>query len=153
VSTDRRWELLAAVQEASRISVGRTVAFQHAVATRLGITPTDLNCLNILQLAGPMTAGQLAEQVGLTRGGAITTALDRLERAGLIERERDPNDRRRTIIRHTHHAVDQIAPLMPGDIWDELYARYTDDQLRTVLDFTERSSATVQILTDRLAET
>lgn len=153
MSTDRRAELLAAVQEASRVSVGRTVAFQHAVATRMGIGPSDLNCLNILQMAGPMTAGQLAEQVGLTKGGAITTALDRLERAGLVERERDPADRRRTIIRHTRRAVDEIAPLMPGDIWAELYARYTDDELRTVLDFTERSSGTVQTLIDRIAQT
>lgn len=153
MSTDHRADLLAAVLEASRVSVGRTVAFQHAVATRLGISPTDLNCLNVLQMTGPMTAGQLAEQVGLTKGGAITTALDRLERAGMVERERDPADRRRTIIRHTQRAVDQVAPLMPGDIWAELYARYNDDELRTVLDFTERSSAAVQNLIDRIAQT
>ncbi|MFD1047240.1 hypothetical protein ACFQ1S_17640, partial [Kibdelosporangium lantanae] len=59
----------------------------------------------------------------------------------------------RTIIRHTQRAVDQVAPLMPGDIWAELYARYNDDELRTVLDFTERSSAAVQNLIDRIAQT
>jgi DNA-binding MarR family transcriptional regulator len=153
MSTDKRVELLAAIQEASRVSVGRTVSFQQAVATRLGISSSDLNCLNVLQMTGPMTAGQLAEQIGLTKGGAITAALDRLERAGMIERERDPNDRRRTIIRHTQHAVDVIAPLMPGDVWADLYDRYTDDELRIVLDFTERSGATVQALIDRVSRT
>jgi DNA-binding MarR family transcriptional regulator len=153
VSTDNRAELLAAIQEAARVSAGRGVFFHQAVATRMGITTSDLNCLNLLQMAGPLTAGQLAEQVGLTKGGAITAALDRLERAGLIERERDPADRRRTIIRHTQEAVDRIGPLMPGDVWQDLYDRYTDDELRLVLDYTERSSETVRILIERLADT
>jgi DNA-binding MarR family transcriptional regulator len=152
VSTDRAG-LVAALQEASRVSAGRGVSFHQAVATRLGVTTSDLNCLNLLQMNGPMTAGRLAEKVGLTKGGAITAALDRLEEAGLVERERDPADRRRTIIRHTQLAVDRIAPLMPGDVWADLYARYTDDELRTVLDYTERSSETVRMLIERISST
>jgi DNA-binding MarR family transcriptional regulator len=150
VSTDDRGKLLSAIEEAARVSAGRGVAFHQAVAARLGINTSDLNCLNLLQMAGPLTAGQLAERVGLTKGGAITAALDRLERAGLIERERDLADRRRTIVRHTPEAMDRIGPLMPGDIWADLYGRYTDDELRLVLDYTERSSETVRILTERL---
>ncbi|TCO65175.1 MarR family winged helix-turn-helix transcriptional regulator [Actinocrispum wychmicini] len=153
MSTDNRAGLLAAIQEASRISVSRTVSFQQAVAARLGIGSSDLNCLNLLQLAGPMTAGKLAEEIGLTKGGAITAALDRLERAGMIERERDPADRRRIIIRPTQRVIDLVGPLMPADVWENLYDRYTDDELRVVLDFTERSSATVQTLIDRVSST
>lgn len=148
-----RSELLAAIEDAARISAGRGVHFHQAVAAKLGITTSDLNCLNILQLAGPLTAGQLADQAGLTKGGAITTALDRLEQAGLIERERDPADRRRMIIRHTQLAMDRIAPLMPVDPWREVYGHFTDAELRIVLDYTERSSEAARICIEKLSDT
>jgi DNA-binding MarR family transcriptional regulator len=152
VSSERHAEVVAALQAASRISVGQTVRFQGAVAARLGIHPTDLNCLNLLQLHGPLTAGQLAEHAGLTKGGAITAALDRLERAELVVRERDAGDRRRIVVRLRPEAVERVAPMMPGEHWDEMYARYSDDELALVLDFTERSTALLQRLIDRLGQ-
>ena len=151
MSSERHVEVVTALQAASRISVTRTVRYQEAVAARLGIHPTDLNCLNLLQLHGPLTAGQLAEQVGLTKGGAITAALDRLERAELVARERDPGDRRRLVVRVRPEAIERVAPMMPGDVWDEMYADYSDDELALVVEFTERSNALVQRLTDRLS--
>ncbi len=45
-----------------------------------------------------ISASRLAELSGLT-SGAITGVLDRLERAGLLRREADPTDRRRTLVR------------------------------------------------------
>ncbi len=44
-----------------------------------------------------MTAGRLAEVTGLTTG-AITGVVDRLEKAGLVRRERDDDDRRKVFI-------------------------------------------------------
>jgi len=66
-------------------------------AERIGINVTDLNCLNIVALAGPMTAGELARATGLTTA-SITGVLDRLEDGGFVRRERDPKDRRRVIV-------------------------------------------------------
>src|SRR4029077_2451814 len=66
-------------------------------AERIGINVTDLNCLNIVALAGPMTAGELARATGLTTA-SITGVLDRLEDGGFVRRERDPKDRRRVIL-------------------------------------------------------
>ncbi|MDH2428905.1 MarR family transcriptional regulator [Sphaerisporangium sp. TRM90804] len=43
---------------------------------------------------GPMASGELAEPAGLTHG-ALTVAVDRLERAGFAERVRDPAERMR----------------------------------------------------------
>jgi DNA-binding MarR family transcriptional regulator len=144
--------LIEALQTASRVSVSQTVFFHQVVAARLGVHTTDLTCLNLLELHGPLTAGQLADKAGLTKGGAITAALDRLEAAGLVTRDRDPGDRRRLIVRVPPEAVERIAPMMPGDVWAELYARYSDKELALVLDFTERSSALVQRLIERSAE-
>ena len=52
-------------------------------AERIGINVTDLNCLNIVALTGPMTAGDLARATGLTTA-SITGVLDRLEQSGFI---------------------------------------------------------------------
>src|SRR2546430_15462544 len=60
-------------------------------AERIGINVTDLNCLNIVALAGPVTAGELAPATGLNTA-AITRALDRLEDGGLLPREPRPQD-------------------------------------------------------------
>ena len=152
MSSEGRERLLRGLHEAQRASVGQSVLFHHAVAARVGINATDLNCLNVLEMHGPLTAGQLAEHTGLTRGGAITAAIDRLEGAGLLARERDPGDRRRIIVRLLPEAVARIAPLMPSDVWDELCADYADDQLALVLEFTRRSNKIVQGLVERLAE-
>lgn len=52
--------------------------------------------LGALRRHGPpyrRSPGQLAEEMGLS-SGAMTNRLDRMESAGLIRRQRDPNDRR-----------------------------------------------------------
>ena len=59
----------------------------EAVALQFGLNRTDLRCLGILYRRGRVTAGELAEESGLTPG-AITTVLDRLERGGYANRVR-----------------------------------------------------------------
>src|SRR4051812_23729302 len=77
---------------------GLAASFFRAAAAQLGMTVTDLQVIDILERTGPATAGQLADLSGLTTG-AITGILNRLEEAGLIRRERDPNDGRKVIVR------------------------------------------------------
>ena len=62
-----------------------------------GLNRTDLRCLGILYRRGRTTAGELAEETGLTPG-AITTVLDRMEKGGYANRVPDPADRRRILI-------------------------------------------------------
>jgi len=76
----------------------RAALFQEAAAEHLGLNVTDLRCLAIAHAEPGMSASRLAELSGLT-SGAITGVLDRLERAGLLRRESDPADRRRTLVR------------------------------------------------------
>lgn len=54
--------------------------------------------MDIITRYQPMTAGKLADYCGLTTG-AITGLVDRLERAGFVQRERDNEDRRRVYIK------------------------------------------------------
>jgi len=115
----------------------KTVLFHHHLAARLGLSVTDLKCLDLLRAAEvPLTAKNLADLIGLT-GGAITGVADRLEAAGFVERVRDPEDRRRWELRPVPGRQAEVfslfAPL--GDAIAELAARYDDDQLDAITSF------------------
>ncbi|MEM9514040.1 MAG: MarR family transcriptional regulator [Actinomycetota bacterium] len=69
-------------------------AFERAASRALDINRSDLQALNALE-HGPLSHGALAERLDLT-AGTVTTLVDRLERAGYVERHPDPTDRRRT---------------------------------------------------------
>ena len=114
-----------------------TARFDQAVADAAGVNRTDLRCLDVLRREGPVTAGRLAAATGLT-SGAMTTALDRLERAGLARRVRDAGDRRRVLAEITPLA-EQAAARFYGEHMayaERLYARYTQAQLELLLEFT-----------------
>jgi DNA-binding MarR family transcriptional regulator len=71
----------------------QAVLISDLVAARVGLNSSDLECLDLLYLAGATTAGRLAAHTGLT-SGATTAVIDRLERAGFVHRRRDRSDRR-----------------------------------------------------------
>jgi DNA-binding MarR family transcriptional regulator len=56
---------------------------------------------------GPQTIGQLAQGLGISQGWA-SRVVDELERAGYVERERDPADRRMVRVRLTPMAVERV---------------------------------------------
>jgi MarR family transcriptional regulator, organic hydroperoxide resistance regulator len=86
-------DLMRAGRENSRLSM----VFRYAIAERLGLTVSDLECLDFLADVGSATAGQVAERTNLTTG-AVTSMLRRLQQAGWVTAERDPADRRRVIV-------------------------------------------------------
>jgi len=109
-------------------------------AERIGINVTDLNCLNIVALTGPMTAGELARQTGLTTA-SITAVLDRLEQGGFVRRERDPKDRRRVIVSlNPGPGLREIGPTFGPLVraWRAAAASYSDEELRLLLGFQRR---------------
>ena len=99
MSSRRRAALEAALDDQMRDSASRSVMLHQAITARLGLNSTDLKCLDLARNEPSLTAGRLAELTGLSPS-AITTVLDRLERAGVIERHRDPADRRKVTIRN-----------------------------------------------------
>lgn len=106
----------------------------------LGVNRSDARCLDILDQHGSMTAGELAEASRLTTG-AITAVIDRLERAGLAQRVPDPSDRRRVLVELTPRAYELSTELMVEPmiaLWHPLAGRYSDEELRLILDFTRQ---------------
>ncbi len=144
-------EVFAALLDEIRRSQTATARYDQAVADALGLNPTDMSCLDHLQREGPVTAGRLAEKTGLT-SGAMTAALDRLERSGYAQRVHDPGDRRRVLVQLTAK-VAEIDSFYAGhaSLSEQLYQRYTLDQLELLLrfvrdgrEFNERHAAEVE---------
>jgi DNA-binding MarR family transcriptional regulator len=96
----KREQLISEVREAFRLNGQAGDVMDQAAAEFLGIHRTDSRLLDVLQMAGRMSAGELA-RAGHLSPGAVTAALDRLERAGYVRRVRDENDRRRVLVEVT----------------------------------------------------
>ena len=99
----------------------------EAVAAQHGLNRTDLRCIGILYRRGRVTAGELAEESGLTPG-AITTVLDRMERNGYANRVADPSDRRRVMVTSTA-ATRELGARVYGEV--ELAGRAQLEQVDT----------------------
>lgn len=141
-------------QVGERLSTA-VVLFHSAVAERLGLNVTDWKCASILWREGPCNPSRLAEITGMSTA-ATTQVIDRLERAGIVRRERDPVDRRRVVL-HPVSNPDFSAKLQEvfaglGRSMTEVMAGYSMEQLATILDFIEKTSAVLERETVRLRQ-
>lgn len=134
-----RVERLLGLERAVRRTTGQSTMISEAISSRFGLSSSDLECLDLVCAEGAMTAGQLAEASGLS-SGAITGVVDRLERAGYVSRERDPEDRRRVVVQVQPLADERIGPcyeaLQQG--FFEVCSDYDDEQLAMLEDFFQR---------------
>jgi DNA-binding MarR family transcriptional regulator len=115
----------------------------QALAARSGMNMTDLQCVTLLTATGPMTAGRLAEEMGLTTG-AITGLINRLEQAGYVRREKDTADGRRVVIQPVMEALSRVdVGVLVGqdDTLPDLLEDFDDDELATVLKLMRKSNA------------
>ena len=143
----------AALMRAMRLSGAQGGLLTQAVAARIGLHPTDLECLDVINLNGAATAGELARASGLTTG-AITGVIDRLERAGYVARERDPADRRRVIVRSHAAASQRVGPFYAGlaQRMAALCAGYDAASLDLLLGFFTGATEILRDETERLRD-
>ncbi|MBS1964987.1 MAG: MarR family transcriptional regulator [Chloroflexi bacterium SZAS-1] len=113
--------------------------FRNAMSEWAGLNVTDMECLRLLFSKGVATPSELARQTGLT-SGAATAMLDRLEKAGLIVRQPNPNDRRGTLITPAASAAEKAASWFASarTAQDELISRYSEHELEIIADVFER---------------
>lgn len=114
----------------------------QAIAKRIGIAPVDLECLDMILLAGPVTAGQIMEHTNLT-SGAVTGLIDRLAKKGYVERATDPQDRRKVIVRIVPEAVRPIENLFVpmAERSAALMRQYSAEELDLIAGFVEKGTA------------
>lgn len=119
--------------------IAGVIIFNQSAADRLGIDLTACQCLNILQMQGAISAGQLAQLTGLTTG-AITGVIDRLEKARFVRRVKDPKDRRKVILEPISDRQAEIDRIYadPARMTTMLMENYADPELAIVLDFFTR---------------
>jgi DNA-binding MarR family transcriptional regulator len=130
-----RADLAAAIGREARLQQNATDAVDEVFAQFLGVNRTDVRVLDLLDLHGPMTAGELADRAGVTTG-AVTAILDRLTGAGYLRRVRDDADRRKVYVELTEEATriasEFYAPIATRGT--EMLMRHSVDDLRTILD-------------------
>lgn len=122
MSRERKRELGVELLRLARAHEAANDAFDEVACQKLGINRTDLRCLNIVHNnEGAMTAGRLAELGGLTTA-AVTSILDRLERAGYARRLRDEKDRRQVFVELTPVLAERAEPIW-GPLGKEAMAK------------------------------
>jgi DNA-binding MarR family transcriptional regulator len=150
--TQSRQELLDEVAMAVGGFRTATDIVDEAVAGAFAVNRTDLRLIQALQVAGQLTAGQLASSVGLSPA-ATTTAIGRLVAAGHATRTRNERDRRQIIVSLTPSALeigDQAFGVMV-QAGRGVLRRYTREELLVILDFMRRAREVEITHVDKLA--
>jgi MarR family transcriptional regulator, lower aerobic nicotinate degradation pathway regulator len=107
-----------------------------------GVHPYHYAILLVLDTGSADTQGSIADALGYDRG-QLVGLLDELEELGLVERERDPNDRRRHLVRMTPGGTRMLGRL-------RALARKNEDEFLEPLSDGERAELHRLLL--RLAE-
>lgn len=125
-------------KEAVRASQTATDLFDETLTQFLGINRTDGRCLDLIDRRGRVSAGQLANDSGLTTG-AVTAVIDRLEAAGYVRRIRDTLDRRKIWVELTEDTRNITARIFGHyeKTGPMMMARFTPDQVRAILEYLE----------------
>jgi DNA-binding MarR family transcriptional regulator len=114
---------------------------REVLTAALGAAMADLRCLDLVFRHGPLHAGRLARMLGLTPG-SVTALVDRLVRAGYVQRTPDPTHGRRVLIVPTERAARTVTELLRERLAEahaEL-ADFTDAELDAIVRFV-RSAA------------
>lgn len=121
---------------------------QHALRMTLkpyGITETQYNSLRILRGAGAhgLTCAEIGERL-VSQDPDITRLLGRLERQGLVRRERGAKDRRVVLTKITGAGLDRLKETDPvvNSTVNTLLAHLSRAELRTLIDLLERARLT-----------
>ena len=133
-SSDRqpvRDELVRAADAGGRALSTAAVLYHSTLAGLSGLSPADWKALELIQRLGPVTAGVLARESGLTPA-SVTALITRLERKGYARRVPNPADGRSVLVE-----------MVPGrleaglGVFDDflrslhaLYEEFSDDELR-----------------------
>ena len=137
----------ASLEHEAILGLLRTAAIvDHANEEALrsfGVTATQYNVLRILRGAG--ANGLCGREIGermITRVPDVPRLLDRLEKAKLISRERDANDRRHVTARITAKGRELLDEIGTVSSVENRFKQLSKDQLRALIDALDTIRAT-----------
>ena len=147
----RRQRSSAQVRESLRELRIQLSLLNYRIGSQLDLKDVDLDCLDILDVYGPLSPSALARRAGL-HPATMTGVLDRLERGGWIARDRDASDRRAVVVRILS---DRYAELMRfyspmNRSMNKILAKYSDSELEAIADFMGRTVDAGRSATDEL---
>ena len=141
MSSPNDLKLVESLNREVRRFIAGAILFNLKVAAEVGLNGTDMQCLNLLELQGSATPGEMARWALLTTGG-VTVVLDRLEKAGYVRRAPNPQDRRSSIVRpvaakfrklHAHYRSKAEALM-------RVLSTYDENKLQLIMDFFTRAN-------------
>jgi DNA-binding MarR family transcriptional regulator len=110
-----------------------------------GLTGPQLLIMQIVYDEGPLTAGALAKSVSLSQA-TVTSILDRLEKKGYLQRERDLEDKRKvwiTLSSTGKNALKQ-APTLLQESFINSFSELKDWEQSLILSSLQRVAAMMQ---------
>ena len=128
--------------EPYRRYLSAVVQFHVVAAAEVGLAGTDFQAVNLLDVDGPLTSGELAHRLALSTS-AVTRLVDRLVAAGWARRVPDESDRRLVRVEVTAQLPDRLgraveavrAPI------GKLVVSLTDSQREGLLAYLEVAAA------------
>jgi DNA-binding MarR family transcriptional regulator len=142
MSSPNHAQLRETVIRCLREFIAGSIIYNQQIADRVGLRLTDMQCINVLDLMGPSTPGELARSTGLTTGG-VTVMLDRLEKGGYVKRVPNPRDRRSVLVRLNPTKLKKMQAFY-GEINERMAAlldQTPDRELRSVVDLFSKMNA------------
>ena len=117
---------------------------------RAEMTPEQYWLLRLLNRRGALSIGELAEALGVT-GSSVTTACKRLEKAGLVTRERQVDDERMVRVMLTGQGLARVESWQQQrrELLTQLLAPLDQDEQRTLQRLLERVLETADRQTSR----
>lgn len=114
---------------------------QRHVAAQLGLGLNDVAALEHLVRRSDLGPADLASLLGMTTASA-TVLVDRLERAGHVQRRSHPRDRRRKLLVVTTHAQHEVfRALQPlFEMHEDIDQHYTEDEQSIIESYLRRVS-------------
>ncbi len=132
--------------DGTTLAVRRLISAAHDLtvrtARRTGMNVSDMTAVMQLSEHGPMGVAELARRLGVS-SPAVSVLVDRLERAGHVERVRDTVDRRRVRVTDTAagRAVTTDAWLPAISALDQVARSLSDAEHEVARDLLDRLTA------------
>jgi DNA-binding MarR family transcriptional regulator len=120
------------------------------LARRAELTGPQLTVIKMLETVGDLSLSDLSERIR-AQNSTVTGIIDRMEREGLVTRERSTEDRRVVIIRLTEKGerIAREIPIEPMEIFRSALGNLTGTETRELLRILTKIARRVQAIVKR----